>query len=423
MPISNSNKKPENSMISLPILPPKINSPPGIKLSPETHKEASQQPRRGRIAAWRLVPVLAMIAAAAAIIAWRHVQVQRKLDESAKSAAAIIVDVVKVKRDTKTHQLILPGDVEAYTEATLYARTSGYIEAWYTDIGAKVKEGQLLAEIAAPDVDAQFRQAAADLAQAHADLQLDTLNFGRAKDLLRTAVISQQEFDQSRATFEAQTATVKANQSMVQDLQVEENFQKITAPFTGTLTKRYIDIGTLVSVGGSNTGTMLFSLEKTDPLRIYVYVPQSDAPSITVGMKARVLSPEYPDRDFEGAVVRTAGAIDPGSRTLLTEVDIPNPDGTLYAGMYGQVEFQIKYKYPPILLPANAFTFNTAGPQVAVVTGQNRIHWQNVKMGTDYGSTLDVVSGLNENETVVVNPTDDLTENLPVQVRSTTTNK
>lgn len=419
--MSNSNLKPGKSMTSLPISPTKIKSPPEITLSPDINKEASQPPRRGRNVILRLLPLLAFIAAAAAIIAWRHVQVQRKLNESAKSAAETTVDVVKVKRDTKAHQLILPGDFEAYTEATLYARTNGYIKAWYTDIGAKVKEGQLLAEITAPDVDAQFKQATADLARAHADLELDTLNYGRSKDLLRTKVISQQEFDQATATFDAQTATVKANQSMVQDLQVQENFQKITAPFTGTVTKRYIDIGTLVSVGGGATGTMLFSLEKTDPLRIYVYVPQSDAPSIAVGMKARVLSPEYPNRDFEGTVVRTAGAIDPGSRTLLTEVDIPNPDGTLYAGMYGQVEFRIKDKNPPILLPANAFTFHTAGPQVALVTDQNRIHWQNVKMGTDYGAALDVVSGLKENENVVVNPTDDLIENMLVQVRPTTT--
>ena len=397
--------------------------PPEIKLPPEINKEAPQSPRHGGIAIWKFLSVLALIAAAAGIIDWRHVQVQQKLSETAKSVAETTVEVVKVERDTKAHELILPADVEAYTEATLYARTNGYIEAWYADIGAKVKEGQLLAKITAPDVDAKFRQATADVAKARADMELDTLNFGRSKDLLRTNVISQEQFDQARATFGAQTATVNSKQSLLQDLQVQENFQQITAPFTGTVTKRYIDIGTLVSVGGGTTGTMLFGLEKTDPLRVYVYVPQSDAPSIAAGMKARILSPEYPDRDFEGTVVRTAGAIDPHSRTLLTEVDIPNPDGTLYAGMYAQVKFEITDKNPPILLPANAFTFHTAGPQVALVTGQNRIHWQDVVMGTDYGATLDVISGLKENENVVVNPTDDLLENLPVQVRSETTGK
>jgi multidrug efflux pump subunit AcrA (membrane-fusion protein) len=239
---------------------------------------------------------------------------------------------------------------------------------------------------------------------------------------------------------------VKVGEASLQNLQVQKNFQKIIAPFTGTVTNRFIDIGSLVSAGGgiptasipspslsasapsstgptgsptgATAGVSLFSLQQTDPLRIFVFVPQSNAPSIEDGMEAMVLVQEYPGQNFKGTVVRTAGAIDPASRTLMTEVDIPNPDGKLFAGMYGLVKFQLKDKNPPIILPANAFTFRTAGPQVAMVTKDNRIHWQSVGVGRDFGTELEVTSGLEENDAVVVNPTDDLTEGLSVQVKA-----
>jgi len=384
---------------------------------PPEHRTHKLKPPERSIAIRGPLTAVTVIAILVVFFVWRHIQVQRELEESSKSAAEVTVEVVQVKRDAKPHELVLPGDVQAYQVATLYARTNGYVKAWYTDIGSKVTEGQLIAEIEAPDVDAQLRQTVANLGQARANLEIARLNFEREKDLMVKKVVSQQEFDQSRTTYESQQAAVKAGEASVENLQVQQNFQKITAPFTGAITKRAVDVGTLVSAGGGNTGTLLFTIAQSDPLRIYVNVPQGDAPDIEEGMKAKVLVPEYPGRDFEGTVARTAGAIDPASRTLLTEVDIPNHDGMLYAGMYGQVKFVIEQKSPPIMIPANAFMFRTAGTLVAVVTKDNRIHFQTVEIGSDFGTKLELKSGLNDNDAVVMNPSDDLQEGQQVQVK------
>lgn len=368
------------------------------------------------IAIWGPLLGVTVIAILVILGVWHRVRVQKEREEAGKKARQLEVNVVPVKRDDKSHELILPGDIQAYQVATLFARTNGYLKAWYTDIGATVKEGQLMAEIEAPDVDAQLRQTIANLSQAKANLEIARLNFEREKDLLQKKVISQQEYDQARTTYEAQEAAVKAGQATVENLQVQQNFEKITAPFTGVVTKRLLDIGALVT-GNSSSGTALFSVAQSDPLRIYVYVPQTNAPDIHDGMKARVLVEEYPGRDFEGTVARSAGAIDPTSRTLLTEVDLPNHDGVLYAGMYGQVRFVLESKTPPILIPANAFMFRTGGPEVATVTKDNRIHWQNVRVGRDFGTYLELSSGLDEGVPVVINPTDDLQEGVEVQVK------
>ena len=383
---------------------------------PPEHKACKLKPPERSIAIWGPLLGVTLLAILVVLFAWRHIQVNRELKESTKSATQVTVEVTQVKTDRKPHDLILPGDIQAYQVATLYARTNGYIKAWHTDIGSKVTEGQLIAEIEAPDVDAQLRQTVANLGQARANLEIARLNFEREKDLVIKKVVSQQEFDQSRTTYESQQAAVKAGEASVENLQVQQNFQKITAPFTGVITKRAVDVGALVSAGGSNTGTLLFAIAQSDPLRIFVNVPQSDAPDIVEGMKAKVLVPEYPGRDFEGVVARTAGAIDPASRTLLTEVDIPNHDGALYAGMYGQIKFVLEQKSPSLLIPANAFTFKTAGSQVAVVR-DGRIHFQTVKISRDFGTNLELKSGLEENTFVVMNPTDDLQEGMQVQVK------
>lgn len=374
--------------------------------------------RRAKIIAAALIGLL--VAGLATIVVRRHLRVEKQLAGSAASVARITVEVITVKRDTKPHHLTLPGDIQPYASTTLFARTNGYIKAWYTDIGAKTKNGDLMAEIEAPDLDAQLSQAVASVAQARANLEIARLTNMREKDLLDKQVVAQQDYDQTRTTMEAQDAALKAGEANLQDLQAQKNFQRIIAPFAGVVTRRFIDVGALVTTGNSSTGTMLFSIEQTDPLRIFTFVPQADALEIRTGMDVKISVQEYPGRDFDGAVTRTAGAIDPVSRTLLTEVDIPNPDGTLYAGMYGQVKFVLEQKMPPILLPANAFAFRTAGPQVAEVTKENRIHWQDVKVGRDFGTALEIPSGLEENTMVVVNPTDDLREGMSVLVKPAT---
>jgi len=194
----------------------------------------------------------------------------------------------------------------------------------------------------------------------------------------------------------------------------------VTAPFDGTITSRKIDVGSLVSQGSGTAGTVLFTLAQTDPLRIFVDVPQAEAPLIQVGMEAKILVQERANRDFTGKVTRTAGAIDPTSRTLLTEVEIPNHDGALFAGMYAQVKFTLTNSEAPISIPANAFVFRSDGAQVAVVTNENKIHWQQISVGRDFGTRMEALKGLEENARVVVNPTDDLTEGLAVDVKQPT---
>ena len=380
------------------------------------HPHGKLHPPERSIAIWGPLLAVTVIAILVIIMVWHHIQVTHEQKETEKASNEVYVEVVTVKLDSKPHDLILPGDIEAYLVASLYARTNGYVKAWYTDIGAQVKEGQLMAELEAPDVDAQLRQTVANLGQARANLEIARLNFEREKDLKQKKVVSDQEFDQARTTFDSQEAAVKAGEASVENLQVQQDFQKIVAPFTGTVTKRYVDIGALVSAGSGSTGTLLFSVAQSDPLRVYVYVPQTNAPDIKEGMEAKILVGEYPNRDFTGKVVRTAGAIDTTTRTLLTEVDIPNKDGALWSGMYGQVKFTMKQETPTILIPANVFMFRTEGTQVAVVKN-NKVHFQTVKVARDLGNFLEVTSGIEDGVQLVVNPADDLREGTQVNVK------
>jgi RND family efflux transporter MFP subunit len=232
----------------------------------------------------------------------------------------------------------------------------------------------------------------------------------RWRDLVQKKVVSKQEYDQNEKAYEA----AKAN---LQQLEKIQGFQQILAPFTGKVTARNIDVGTLVTAGTGNSGTPLFNMVQSDPLRVYVFVPQTNAASMREGLKAKILVQERSGQDFEGTVTRTAGALDPQSRSMQVEVQVPNHDGKLYAGMYGQVKFLLPDDNAPIVVPANAFLFRAAGPQVVTVTNDNRIHWQKISVGRDFGTQLEVLDGLKENTEVVMNPTDDLREGIEVQVK------
>ena len=382
-----------------------------------SEKQRRHAPVR-KIAIWGPLLVVALLAALAVFGVWRHVQERNAQEDFAKKTSGVTVNVVTVHRDAKPHELILPANVAAFETAEIYARASGYLAKWYVDIGDKVKEGQLLAEIEAPDIDAQLRQAVANLGQARANLEIARLSFVREKELVDKKVISQQEYDQARTTFDAQEAAVRAGEASVQNLQAQQGFEKITAPFNGTITTRAVDIGALVSAGSGTTGTPLFGIAQNDPLRVYTNVPQSNVPSIRDGLAAKLIVREYPGKEFGGAVTRVAGALDAQSRTLLVEVDIPNPDDTLYSGMYGQAKFTLTDPDAPIILSSNAFVFNASGPQVATVTKENRIHWQKIQVGRDFGTQMEVPQGLQDNATVVMNPSDDLTEGLQVTVKT-----
>ena len=373
--------------------------------APRTHEPQRRlHPPVRRIAVWG--PLLAVTVLALLVIygLWQRAQIRRENEQVAKENTAMSVTVATVGRDAKPRELTLPGNIDAFQETTLYARVNGYIAKRLVDIGDNVHEGQPLAEIETPEIDQQ-------LAQARANFEIARITAQRWRDLVQKRVVAPQEFDEKEAAYEAAQAAVR-------QLEQTQGFKQIVAPFSGKITARNVDIGALVSAGGGTAGTALFSIAQTDPLRIYVNVPQPNVPSIREGLDAQILVQDMPGKNFRGIVTRTAGALDPVSRTMRVEVQIPNPDSVLYAGMYGQVKFTLKDDSSPVSIPANAFAFRPEGAQVATVTPDNRVHWQTIQVGRDFGTQMEATSGLAEGARVVVNPTDDLQEGMQVEVQA-----
>jgi RND family efflux transporter MFP subunit len=363
----------------------------------------SHPPQRS-VAVWGPVVAVSFLALLVVSGVWRHMRAQNDQQRFANQASQLAVNVVNAQRDGKPKDLILPGTFQGFKATTIYPRSNGYVKDWKVDIGDDVKEGQLLAEIATPDLDQQ-------VAQAKANYELAKVTADRWRDLVEKKVVSKQEYDQNEKAYEASRASYE-------QLQKLQGFEEIVAPFRGKISARFVDYGTLVTAGSTSaTGTALFSIVQSDPLRVYVYGPQENAPSIHEGLPAKILLDEFPGQEFDGKVTRTAGALDPQSRTMQVEVQVPNHDGKLYAGMYGQVKFLLVDQNAPIVVPANAFVFGTEGPQVATIENHDRIHWQNIRVGRDFGDRLEVLDGLQENAKVVVNPTDDLREGLQVEVK------
>ena len=360
-----------------------------------------------------LVGVLILAALLGVGVAGR-LQQRRAQAEFAAKTSAVAVEFVRVHRREKPIELTLPGNIEAVHQTTLNARVTGYVARWLVDIGDTVKEGQLLAEIATPDLDEELAQARHELQEAQANYEIARVTGQREAELERQQVISREENDTAQSAFQAAAATVLADQSNVNRLLALESFKQVTAPFAGRITARQIDVGSLVNVGSGSTGTPLYTIAQTNPLNIFVNVPQSDAPSIHDGLKVRLLVEEYPARNFEATVVRTADALDPASRTLNTEMQIANDDGALFAGMYAQLEFTLLDALSPIVIPASAFVFGADGSKVATLTKDSRVHWQKIVIGRDFGTEMEVLSGLQDNDAVILNPVDDLTEGLTV---------
>jgi RND family efflux transporter MFP subunit len=387
-----------------------------VRVDREEHHRLHPPVRR--VAVWG--PLLAVTAVAAIVIAgvWRHVERTRAEEQFEQANAQTVVNVATVHPNQNVTALVLPGSIEANQATTMYARSNGFLGEWYVDIGDHVVKGQRLAVIETPDVDQQLRTAIGSLNQAKANFELARVTAVRWQELYQQKVVSAQDNDQQQSAYLAAAAAQSAAQATVDQLQALVNFNQIIAPFDGVITYRYLDIGALVSAGSGMAGTAIYGLAQTDPLRIYVYVPQSNAPDIRVGATAKLLVREYPGRRFIATVTRTAGAIDPNSRTLLTELQIPNKGGTLYAGMYGEIEFSLHDSGPsaPIVVPANAFIFRPEGPQVVVVRG-NKIHWQTLEVGRDYGTYLEALTGLEDGDKVVVNPSDALEEGMQVKTQ------
>ena len=355
------------------------------------------------IAVWGPIAAVTFVAILVILGAWHRVSQRREEKDFVQRTTELQVNIATAQRDAQPKELILPGTFDAFNQTTIFPRSNGYVKSWKVDIGDNVKAGQLLAEIEEPEVDQQ-------LAQARAQQEIAKVTADRWRDLLDRKVVSKQEYDQNEKAYEAANANL-------QQLEKIQGFQQVVAPFTGKITARNIDVGTLVTAGTGNSGTPLFNMVQSDPLRVYVFVPQTNAASMREGLKAKILVQERPGQDFEGTVTRTAGALDPTSRTMQVEVQVPNHDGNLYAGMYGQVKFLLPDDNAPIVVPADAFVFRAQGPQVVTVTNDNRIHWQKISVGRDFGTRLEVLDGLAENTKVVINPNDDLVEGIQVQVK------
>jgi RND family efflux transporter MFP subunit len=365
-------------------------------------------------------------------------QLQLIAEADTQKEALPEVSFVPVTRASVTGNLILPGSIQAVTEAPVLARAEGFVIKRYVDIGDRVAPGQLLAEIEAPDLDQQVRQAQASLQQARADLERATaaleqgqaneslakVTAGRWENLTRQGIASRQENDQYQAQFQAQVANVRAldravaaakssieaaeaNVARFTDL---KSYLKVKAPFAGVITLRNVDVGALVNSGN----TLLFRIAQTNPLRIYVNVPQSSASDVHVGQTAILSTSDLPERKFPGRVARTANSLDPATRTLLVEIHVANPDGKLMPGMYAQVDLNLPRKDPPLLMPSDTLVVRPEGTLVAVLGPQNVVHFQRITVGRDFGDRIEALSGLTEGQKVIVNPNDSVQEGVKV---------
>src|SRR5258707_2654050 len=327
------------------------------------------------------------------------------------------VTVISSQKPGDAADLVLPGSTQAIQETALYARTNGYVRRWNVDIGAKVEAGQLLAEIETPEVDQELNQARANVTQAIANADLARATLTRWQQLVAQKVVSSQEFDEKKSSSDARAAGLQVAKANVKRLEELQGFEKIIAPFAGIVIARNIDNGNLVSAGSGQTAP-LFRLAQTDTLRIYVTVPQTQTRSIAPGQSATVSVREIPDKSFNAKVVRTAGAIDPASRTLLTELQLPNDDGHLFPGMYAEVKFALPQDGRTLLIPGNAVMIRSDGPKLLVVDAKQTIRARAVKLGRDLGDKVEIVSGLNPAESVVANPTDALHDGAEVKGQS-----
>jgi RND family efflux transporter MFP subunit len=313
--------------------------------------------------------------------------------------------------------LVLPGAMQAYIESPIYARTSGYLKKWYYDIGSRVPKGALLAEIDTPEVDQQLSQARADLNTAEANTTLAQTTATRYDGLLKTDSVSKQEVDNTNGDLAAKQATQNSSAANVRRLQDLESFKNIYAPFSGVITRRNVDLGNLINAGNGGAAQQLFYLAQIDPIRVYVNVPELDAPAIRAGLGAYLELTQFPGRRFAGKVVRTANAIDPANRTLLTEVDVPNKSGELLPGGYSAVHLEVKVSGSRLQVPINALLFRAEGLRAVSVDANHKTHLRPLAIGRDYGTTLEVLQGLRADDWIVVNPADSLDEGQQVKVK------
>jgi RND family efflux transporter MFP subunit len=337
------------------------------------------------------------------------------LRSETRDLAIPTVVVIHPKRGDPQQEIVLPGNMQAFEDAPIFARTNGYLKKWYVDIGGHVKTGQLLADIETPEVDQQLLVARADLNTAQANLNLSKITADRFDGLKNTDSVSKQDVDNAHGDFEAKKATVASAQSNVRRLEETQAFNKIYAPFDGIITARNTDIGQLIDSGSGGAAREMFHIQSTRVLRVYINVPQQYSQAAKPGLSADLTLAEFPGRRFKGELVRTANAIQQSSRTLLVEVDVNNATGELLPGGYTEVHLKLPETVPTFILPVNTLIFRSQGLQIATVQ-DGKATLVPIVLGRDFGSEVEVVSGLSGQESVMVNPPDSLVEGEQVQI-------
>jgi len=374
---------------------------PGGQQSPPLRS----QRRRG----W-VIALVAFLIVAAVVISGivPRVRARATLRNETNQLAVPSVVVAQPKKSAPGQEVILPANVQAFKDAPIYARTNGYLKRWYVDIGARVKAGQLLAEIDTPEVDQQLRQARADLSTAEANVHLSEITSTRYQGLLKTDSVSQQEADNANGDFAAKKAIVQSSQANLRRLEELQSFEKIYAPFDGVITARNTDIGQLIDSGSAGgPKSELFHMAQPGKLRVYVNVPQVYSQLAKPGLKADLTLAEFPGRRFEGTLIRTADAIDFATRTLLVEIEVNNPTGELLSGAYAEVHLKLPGNIATFTIPVNTLLFRAEGLRVAVVK-DGKANLVPVTLGRDFGSEVEVLTGLNGDENLIVNPPDSI---------------
>jgi RND family efflux transporter MFP subunit len=376
-------------------------------------REHQPPPRRKFLFA--LAGVVLCVAAVVLLGIRSRIEAESRLKAATYQAATPVVQVINPKQGAPTEEIVLPGSTQAFTDTPIYARTNGYLKRWNFDIGARVEKGQLLAEIETPEVDQQLQQARADFETAQANLQLAKTTADRWQYLVKSGSVSKQETDQAVSNLAAMKAAADSSAANVGRLEQLQSFEKIYAPFDGVITQRNTDVGDLIDAGASAQPQQLFHMAAISKLRVYVPVPEVYAPAATVGASALLTLDEYPGETFQGKLVRTSDSIDASSRTLLIEVDVDNPSSKLLPGAYVFVHLKVPMEVRSVTIPSSAILFRREGLQVGVVrNGQADL--VPVKIGRDYGSTVEIVSGLQAPDQVILDPADSLVSGTHVAV-------
>ncbi|CAI8949052.1 MULTISPECIES: efflux RND transporter periplasmic adaptor subunit [Burkholderia] len=362
--------------------------------------------------------VIAALAAAAAGVVERAHDAREVAAWTASQAIPTVATIAP--QPAAADALVLPGRLDAYVDAPIYARVPGYLHAWYVDIGAHVKAGQLLASIDTPDLDQQLQQARADLQSATANERLAAVTAARWSEMLVQDSVSRQEADEKRSDLDAKRAAVAASTANVRRLEALESFKRLTAPFDGVVTARKTDVGALIDAGSGN-GAELFTVSDARRLRLYVHIPQDDAGAIHAGMHVALTVPERPGMTFDATLADSAQAIDPASGTLLAQFSIANPAGTLFPGEYAQVRIAVANAAHALTIPASTLIFRHDGLQVAVLDATGHARLRHVSIATDLGTRVEIASGLAASDRVIDNPPDSLADGDPVRIAATAT--